>query len=513
MISNIYTIALNGLSATLVKVQTCLALGIPKFEIVGLPDASIKESKERITFAIKNSEIQFPSMKIIVNLSPADVKKEGSSYDLPIAIGILQAMGKIKNNVTNECLFIGELGLDGKIYKINGALSMCIEAKKYGIKKIILPKENMYEASFVNGIEILPVESLKQVIDYLNGIQNINYIPKKIEELLKVEKNYEYKFEDIYGQENVKRALEICASGNHNCIIFGSPGVGKTILSKSIQSILPNLSFEEALEITQIYSVSGKLKDKEIISTRPFRAPHHTISTNSMVGGGKKPIPGEITLSHLGVLYLDELAEFKKDTLESLREPLQDKKININRINYNVEYPSNFMLVASMNPCPCGYYGSMKKECICTALQRRKYIEKISGPFLDRIDLKTYAMEIEYEKISKFHRENIEKSKDVRKRVMQARKIQNDRYKNEKINTNSELTSELIKKYCKIDNESNLLLKQAYDKFNLSIRGYNKILKVARTIADLDEEENIKINHIAEAIQYRCQENENESRI
>ncbi|MBQ3415157.1 MAG: YifB family Mg chelatase-like AAA ATPase [Clostridia bacterium] len=513
MISNIYTIALSGLSATLIEVQTCLALGIPKFEIVGLPDIAIKESKERITFAIKNSEIQFPSMKIIVNLSPADVKKEGSSYDLPIAIGILQNIGKIKNNVTNNCVFIGELGLDGKIYKVNGALSMCIEAKKYGMKKIILPKENMYEAAFVDGIEILPVENLKQVIEYLNGIQKIEYVPKKVEKLLNLEKDYEYKFEDIYGQENVKRALEISASGNHNCLISGIPGVGKTILSKTISSILPDLSFEEALEITQIYSASGKLKDGEIICTRPFCAPHHTISTSSMIGGGKKPMPGEITLAHFGVLYLDELAEFKKDTLEALREPLQDKRIMINRVNYNLEYPSNFMLIASMNPCPCGYYGSIKKECTCTALQRKKYIEKISGPFLDRIDLKAYAMEIEYEKISKQYKNNGETSKSVKQRVTRAREIQNDRYKNEKINTNSELTSELIQRYCEIDNYSNSLLRQAYDKFNLSIRGYNKILKVARTIADLEETEKINVKHIAEAIQYRCQENENGSRI
>ena len=506
MLSNIYTIALTGINGTLVKIETGISTGIPKFEIVGLPDISIKESKERIIFAIKNSELHFPSAKVIVNLSPADVKKEGASYDLPIAIGILQTVGIIKQQDFSQSVFIGELGLDGKIKKVNGVLAMCIEAKKIGIKRIFLPKENKKEASFLKNIEIIPVHDMKELIKYLNGEICIKYENEKIEDFVNKKEEYNYKFEQIYGQENVKRALEIAVAGNHNCLIYGTPGTGKTILSKSIQSILPDVTVDEALEITKIYSVSGKLKNGEICTQRPFRSPHHSISMASMIGGGKKPSPGEITLAHLGVLYLDEIAEFKKDTLEALREPIEDKKIIINRVNYTVDYPCEFLLIASMNPCPCGYYGSKKVECSCNDLQRIKYCKKISGPFQDRIDLKVNAIEVEYKKIIENNNKSQLSSEIVKQKVNEVRKIQKERYKNENICLNSELNTSLIKKYCKIDKESSLLLEQAFKKFNLSVRGYNKILKVARTISDLDNEENIRVKHIAEAIQYRCQE-------
>lgn len=501
MISIINTVSLNGLNGNLIKVQTCITSGLPKFEIVGLPDITIKESKERIIFAIKNSNIQFPSKKIIVNLAPADVRKEGAGYDLPIAIGILQEMGIIKHKNYNDTIFIGELGLDGKLNKVNGALAMCLEACKYNIKKVILPKENEQEALFVKDVQIIAVENLKELIEYLNNTKKINSKTVDIKNLLNKEKEYEYNFEQIYGQENVKRALEIAVAGGHNCIIIGSPGTGKTLLAKSVESILPDLTVNEALELTKIYSVSGNLKDKKIMANRPFRNPHHTISAVSMIGGGKVPIPGEITLAHLGVLFLDELPEFKKSTLEAMREPLEDKKVTINRVNQILEYPCKFMLIASMNPCPCGFYGDKEKECTCKEKDIKKYIQKISGPFMDRIDIKVEAMQVKYEKISS--KINVETSKQIKIRINNARKLQIERYEYDNIFSNSELTPNLIKKYCYIDKSSSELLKQAYNKFKLSIRAYNKILKVARTIADLDNKQQIEIKHIAEAIQYR----------
>lgn len=508
MLSTIKSIALHGLDGYLIEVQVDVSAGMPYWEEVGLPDASIKEAKERVRTAIKNSGYDFQSRKIVVNLAPADVRKEGTYFDLPIAIGILINFGIIKiidkdNNLREQNIAcIGELSLDGRINKVNGILPICIEAKKLGITKIIVPKENAMEGSIVEGIEIIGVSNLKETVQYLNKQKYIECEKSNIKETLKKHKESDLDFADVIGQENIKRALEVAAAGGHNCILIGNPGSGKTMMAKRIPSILPDLTFEESLEVTKIYSIAGILPhDEPIITQRQYRAPHHTISKISMVGGGKIPKPGEISLAHYGVLFLDELPEFTKEILELLRVPLEDGKITISRLNATLTYPCKFMFIASMNPCPCGYYGSKDKKCTCSPKAIQKYMGKISGPLLDRIDIQIEVPPIKYEKIEA--NDKIETSTQIKQRVDKARNIQINRYKSDCIFSNSELTPRLIKKYCKLNDKSKQLLKNAFERLGLSARAYNRILKVARTIADLDEENNILEKHIAEAIQYR----------
>ena len=501
MLSKIKSISLNGLDGNLVEIQTDISNGIPEFEIVGLPDVTVKEAKKRIIAAIKNSNIEFPSKKILINLAPANIRKEGSSFDLAMAVGILIAQGEIPNideNKLANTIFIGELSLDGKINRTNGVLPMCIEAKELGIKRVILPKANANEAAVIAELDIIPVTDIEELIQYLNNEKEINRFKMK---KFFIKKNYNIDFSEVKGQENVKRALEIAAAGGHNCLMIGSPGAGKTMMAKRLTTILPELTINESMEITKIHSISGELKRDGLMTNRPFRMPHHTVPIRTIIGGGTIPKPGEISLAHFGILFLDELPEFNRSVLESLREPMENKEIVINRLNGNYRFPCNFMFVASTNPCPCGYYGDEEKECKCTPQEIHRYLNKISGPLLDRIDIQIEVKRPKFEKINS--REKIETSKEIRERVNKARKIQLERYKKYGIYSNSELTTKLVSQFCVLDNKGEELLQNAFKKLKLSIRAYERILKVARTIADLDGKVNIEYKHVAEAIQYR----------
>lgn len=502
MFSCVNSIGLNGIDGYLVKVETSISPGLTGCEIVGLPDTSVREAKERVLSAISNNGFDLPYGRITINLAPATTKKEGAVFDLPIAISLLIAMQVLTPQDIDSYAFLGELSLDGSINNINGILPMTIFASKSNIKNLIVPSANALEAGIVKNINIFHASSLA---DVLSHICEKNSLPKAVTDtssLFTSEQTYSIDFSDIKGQLTAKRVCEIAAAGNHNLLLIGTPGSGKTMISKRIPSILPDLTFEEALEITKIYSISGLLsRNTSLITTRPFRNPHHTISNASLIGGGKYPHPGEVSLAHNGVLFLDELPEFNKSALEVLRQPLEDHTACISRVNGSYTFPSNFMFVASMNPCPCGYYGSDKKQCKCSPIKIRSYLNKISGPLLDRIDLHLEVPCVKYEDLN--NSIPSESSKSIKERVNNARKIQLLRYKKLKIYSNSELTPSLLSKYCCLDNNVQLLLKNAFDKLGLSARAYSSILKVSRTIADLENSEKITSAHVAEAIQYR----------
>lgn len=502
MLSKTKTCVLQGLNGYIVEVETDISRGMPCLNIVGLPDTSIRESKERVRTAIKNSGFEFPLNRIIINLAPANLKKEGSQIDLSIAIGILTATEIVKNYELEKVAFIGELSLDGKINKIDGALPIAISLKEMNLQKVIIPFDNREECSVVDGIEIIPVKTLYELVMYLNEEIDIQPYSADIKSMFKVPDDEFEDFNDVKGQETLKRAMEVAAAGGHNIIIIGPPGSGKTMVSRRLPSILPSLTFEESLEITKIFSVSGLLKNNSLVIRRPFRSPHHTVSRVSLVGGGRIPKPGEVSLAHYGVLFLDELPEFQKNVLEVLRQPMEDEQVTISRVNATLTYPAKFMLVASMNPCPCGYYGDPNHECTCSQREIDRYLGKISGPLLDRIDLHIEVTPVKYEDLEDT-KKIPESSQTIRERVENARQIQLNRYINEKIFSNSQLTGKNISKYCKLDNDSKNLLQRAFDNLGLSARAYNKILKVARTIADLDNNEFIETQHLAEAIQYR----------
>ena len=503
MLVKTYCAAVNGLDVTTVMIEVSMTRGI-MYHITGLPDSSVKESRDRISAAIQNIGFKFPVADITVNMAPADIRKEGSAYDLPLAIAILAADTKVQSEHLNEYMMVGELGLDGKLQPVRGALPIAIRARAEKFKGLIVPSQNIREAAVVNNIDVYGMDNLSDVVSFLNGTQQ--YEPTVIDtrrEFYQQQSHFELDFSDVRGQESVKRALEVAAAGGHNLIMIGPPGSGKSMLAKRLPGILPPLSLSESLETTQIHSIAGKLdRSTSLISQRPFRSPHHTISQVALVGGGNTPQPGEISLAHNGVLFLDELPEFNKSTLEVLRQPLEDRTITINRAKYTLSLPCSFMFVASMNPCPCGYYGDPTHNCVCTPGQIQRYMNKISGPLLDRIDLQIELQNVPFSDLSKMAPG--EPSEKIRERVIKARQIQESRFKDFKgIHCNAQMTERMLHQFAEPDAVSMDMLRTAMERLKLSARAYSRILKVARTIADLDNSENVQSHHFAEAIGYR----------
>ena len=503
MVNKITTATVIGLNAYEVCLETDVQNGLPSFAIVGVPDTAITEARERVRSAVKNSGFSFPAKKIVINLAPADLKKVGTSFDLPIAIGLVIEEGILEVEKTKDYAFIGELSLNGDLRSVRGILPLVIGLKELGIKNVIVPMDNVREAALIDGINIFGAENLHDVVDHFveNPLKQFNI---DINSYLSDENSiFEYDFKDVKGQQKAKRALEIAAAGGHNLLMMGSPGSGKTMMAKCFASILPPLELTEALELTKIYSICGLLSsDKPMMMKRPFRFVHHTASANGIIGGGSNPMPGEITLAHRGVLFLDEMVEFPRNVLEVLRQPLEDGEVTISRAQHSIKYPAKFMLLGAMNPCPCGYLGDKEKQCTCSEYMINRYLSKLSGPLLDRIDL-----QIDVPRLSAKELINIETpaetSAEIRERVIKARKIQAQRYQNENILTNSELTPELVKKYCQIDDASKEIFKTAIVKYQLSGRRYDRVLKLARTIADLDNSEIILQTHLMQALQYK----------